>query len=206
MPKVSEQHREARRDQIVDAALLCFAAKGFHRTSMADIISRSGLSAGAIYLHFDGKQQLALAVAPRILGNRFIYFGARRRDADELPAPSSMLRLMMTGLTSEVRDPRLLVQLWGEAVTDPEVSGMIGPIFAEVQKVMGPYLARWGVERRGLTQNAAAAWAADLIPVFLGLAQGFILQSTLLPGFDADRYFAGVARLLDGPADGTGPS
>jgi AcrR family transcriptional regulator len=206
MPKVSEQHREARRDQIVDAALLCFAGKGFHRTSMADIISRSGLSAGAIYLHFDGKQQIALAVAQRILGNRMIEFGARLREDGELPAPSSMLRLMMTGLTSEVRDPRLLVQLWGEAVTDPEVSQMLGPIFAEVQRVMGPYLARWGTERRGLTQDAAAAWAGDLIPVFLGLGQGYILQSTLLPGFDADRYFAGVARLLDGPADGTGPS
>ena len=49
MPKVSEQHREARRDQIVDAALRCFSRKGFQRTSMADIIAESGLSAGAIY-------------------------------------------------------------------------------------------------------------------------------------------------------------
>jgi AcrR family transcriptional regulator len=200
MPKVSEQHREARRDQIVDAALLCFASKGFHRTSMADIIAGSGLSAGAIYLHFDGKQQIALAVAQRILGNRMVEFAERLRDGDGLPPPSSMLRLMMTGLTSEVRDPRLLVQLWGEAVTDPEVSLMIGPIFAEVRKVMSPYLARWATEHRGLAPDAAAAWADDLVPVFLGLGQGFILQSTLLPGFDADRYFAGVSRLLDGPA------
>jgi AcrR family transcriptional regulator len=197
MPKVSEQHRVARRDQIVDAALQCFSNKGFHRTSMADIIARSGLSAGAIYLHFDGKQQIALAVAQRILGNRMIEFGDRLRDG-ELPPPSSMLRLMMTGLTSEVRDPRLLVQLWGEAVTDPEVSLMIGPILAEVRKVMTPYLARWGAERRGMTPDAAMAWADDLVPVFLGLGQGYILQSTLLPGFDAEHYFAGVARLLDG--------
>ena len=138
MPKVSEQHREARRDQIVDAALLCFANKGFHRTSMADIIAESGLSAGAIYLHFDGKQQIALAVAQRILGNRMLEFSERLAEDRELPPPSSMLRLMMTGLTSEVRDPRLLVQLWGEAVTDPEVSLMIGPIFAEVRTVMSP--------------------------------------------------------------------
>jgi AcrR family transcriptional regulator len=200
MPKVSEKHREARRDQIVDAALRCFANKGFHRTSMADIIAESGLSAGAIYLHFDAKQQIALAVAQRILGNRMIEFGARLRDDGALPPPSSMLRLMMTGLTSEVRDPRLLVQLWGEAVTDPEVSLMIGPIFAEVRKVMAPYLTRWGIERRGMAPDAAAAWADDLIPVFLGLGQGFILQSTLLPGFDADHYFAGVATLLDGGA------
>ncbi len=205
MPKVSEQHREARRDQIVDAALRCFAQKGFHRTSMSDIIAEAGMSAGAIYLHFEGKQQIALAVAQRILGNRMIEFGDRLRKDGELPPPSAMLRLMMTGLTSEVRDPRLLVQLWGEAVTDAGVATRIGPIFVEVRNVMAPYLTRWGVERRGMTADAAASWADDLVPTFLGLGQGFILQSTLLPGFDADHYFAGVARLLDGPgSDGPG--
>lgn len=198
MPKVSEKHREARRDQIVDAALRCFANKGFHRTSMADIISEARLSAGAIYLQFEGKQQIALAVAKRILGNRMAELGDRLSDGGELPTPSSMLRLMMTGLTSEVRDPRLLVQLWGEAVTDPDVSQMLGPIFSEVRKVMMPYLTRWGTERRSMTPDAAAAWADDLVSIFLGLGQGYILQSTLLPGFDADHYFAGVARLLDG--------
>lgn len=199
MPKVSDEHREARRDQIVDAALQCFARKGFHRSSMADIIAESGMSSGAIYLHFDGKQQIALAVAKRILGNRMIEFGNRLSAGGELPPPSSMLRLMMSGLTSDVGDPRLLVQLWGEAVTDPEVSHMVGPIFADLRKVIGPYLAQWGTEHRGLDPEAAGAWADDLIPVFLGLGQGHILQSALMPGFDSEHYFAGVARLFDEP-------
>ena len=55
---------------------------------------------------------------------------------------------------------------------------------------MAPYLARWGTERRGIAPDAAAAWADDLVPVFLGLGQGYILQSALLPDFDADHYFA----------------
>ena len=197
MPQVSEQHREARRDQIVEAALRCFAQKGFHRTSMADIIAEAGLSAGAIYLHFDGKQQIALAVARRILGNRRAEFAGRLRDDGELPPPSAMLRLMMAGLSSEVRDPRLLVQLWGEGVTDPELSLMIGPLFDEVRTVMHPYLARWGEHRLGMTPDAAAAWADDLVPVFLGLGQGFIIQSALVPGFDQDGYFRAVSSLLD---------
>jgi AcrR family transcriptional regulator len=197
MPKVSDEHRSARRDQIVDAALRSFAAKGFHRSSMADIIAESGLSAGAIYGHFEGKQQLALAVAQRILGNRMSEFGDRIAATGELPAPSAMLRMMMTGLTRDVRDPGVLVQLWGEAVTDPELSRMIGPVFAEVQGVMGPYLERWARERRGLGAEAAA-WATEMVPVFLGLGQGYIIQSALLPEFDAEAYFHGVRALLDG--------
>src|ERR1700712_4865389 len=98
MPKVSEQHREARRDQILDAAIACIARTGFHRTSMADIIAESGLSAGAIYLQFAGKQDIALAVGKRVLGNRLTEVdGVLATGA--LPAPSEVLRLMMTGLT-----------------------------------------------------------------------------------------------------------
>ena len=199
MPKVTEQHRERRRDQIVDAALRRFSVSGFQRTSIADIITESGLSAGAIYGHFDGKQQLALAVAQRILGNRMAEFGARLEDSGELPPPSAMLRLMMTGLTGDLHDISLLVQLWGEGVTDPEMSRMIGPIFSEVRGVMAPYLERWARERRGLSPDAAAAWADDLVPVFLGLGQGYIIQTALLPAFDPEAYFRGVAALLDGP-------
>jgi TetR/AcrR family transcriptional regulator, transcriptional repressor of aconitase len=199
MPKVSEQHREARRDQIIDAALRAFAAKGFHRSSMAEIIAESGLSAGAIYLHFDGKQQLAMAVAQRVLGNRMQEIGEHLHDA-EIPAPSAMLRMMMQGLTADVRDPGLLVQLWGEAVTDPELAGMIGPIFERVRDVMRPYLTRWGVERLGMATDAAAAWADGLVPIFLGMGQGYIIQSTLLADFDREAYFAAVAGLLDGRA------
>src|SRR3954453_11825091 len=98
MPKVSEQHREARRDQIIDAAISCIAKKGFHRTSMADIIAESGLSAGAIYLQFSGKEDIALAVGKRILGNRISEITALLAPG-ALPPPSGVLRLMMTGLT-----------------------------------------------------------------------------------------------------------
>lgn len=197
MPKVSQQHREQRRDQIVDAALRSFAAKGFHRTSMADVIAESGLSAGAIYGYFDGKQQLALAVARRVLGNRMAEFGDRLAQADELPAPSAMLGAMMTGLARDMRDPGVLVQLWGEAVTDPELSRLISPVFVEVQDVMGPYLERWARERLGMGADAAA-WSRQMVPVFLGLGQGYIIQSALLPGFDGPGYLAGVGALLDG--------
>ncbi|CAN5565387.1 TetR/AcrR family transcriptional regulator [soil metagenome] len=200
MPKVSEQHREARRDQIVDAALRSFSARGFQRTSMADIIAESRLSAGAIYGHFESKQHIMLAVAERILGNRMAEFGQRVHDTAQLPAPSSMLRLMMDGLVGEVHDVGVLVQLWGEAVTTPDVSELLGPVFDRVRGVMGPYLAQWASEQLGMTPDAAAAWASDLTPVFLGLGQGYIIQSALLRGFDPDAYFRGVASLLDGPA------
>jgi AcrR family transcriptional regulator len=164
---------------------------------MADIISESGMSAGAIYGHFEGKQQLALAVAQRILGNRMAEFDIRL-GGGELPAPSRMLRVMMEGLRGDLHDTGVLLQLWGEAVTDTEMSGLVGPIFVRIRGLMGPYLRRWAIEHRGLGEDVADTWSEDVLFVFFGIAQGYIVQSALLPGFDSDAYFRGVAAVLDG--------
>jgi TetR/AcrR family transcriptional regulator, transcriptional repressor of aconitase len=49
MPRVAESYLQARRRQIMDAAVTCFARSGFHAATMQDIVAETGLSAGAIY-------------------------------------------------------------------------------------------------------------------------------------------------------------
>lgn len=63
MPKVSDDHRERRKNQIVDAAKRCFSRKGFHRTTTREICEEAGLSTGAVYSYFDSKEELIQAVA-----------------------------------------------------------------------------------------------------------------------------------------------
>jgi AcrR family transcriptional regulator len=65
MPKVTEAHLEARRQQILDAAWACFARKGYYQTTMQDICQESGLSPGAIYRYFAGKEAIRTAVYDR---------------------------------------------------------------------------------------------------------------------------------------------
>ena len=195
MPKVSEAHRESRRDQITDAAVRSFAAKGFQRTSMADIIAESGLSSGAIYGHFESKQEIAIAVAERIVGNRLQEFG-ERLARDPLPDPEEVLELLMAGLVRDLHDTRLLVQLWGEAIFDPAVGAIVGRILGDVRRTILPYLARWAMQRRGLDGPAADKWAEAVLPVMLGLTQGFVVQSALIPNFDSSAYLAGVRTLF----------
>src|SRR5499427_4676925 len=62
MPKIAEQTRAARRDQIVAAALACFARTGYYATTMADVAAEAGVSKGTPYLYFDSKQALFLAL------------------------------------------------------------------------------------------------------------------------------------------------
>src|SRR2546422_9313531 len=63
MPKVSEAHLDARRKQIVDAAVACFARNGFHRATMQDICREAELSPGAVYRYFSSKDELVEAIA-----------------------------------------------------------------------------------------------------------------------------------------------
>lgn len=63
MPKVTEEHERKRREQILAAAMACFARAGYRATSMEDIVRESGLSVGAIYTYFASKQDLFLALA-----------------------------------------------------------------------------------------------------------------------------------------------
>ena len=63
MPKISGAKRDQKRRQILDAALACFSENGFHQTSMADVVGRSKLSHGAVYLYFPAKDDIIAALA-----------------------------------------------------------------------------------------------------------------------------------------------
>ncbi len=69
MPSPTQQRRleekEARRDQILDAAEHVLAAKGFDRTVLADVADRARLSRGLLYTYFRDKVDLYHAVGVR---------------------------------------------------------------------------------------------------------------------------------------------
>src|SRR5437773_10393963 len=54
-----------RRAHILDAALVCFAKRGFHQTSMHDISAEAGISVGLIYRYFANKEAVIAAMAER---------------------------------------------------------------------------------------------------------------------------------------------
>ncbi len=54
--------KEVRRRQILDAATECFYTKGYHGSSINDIVSASGMSKGNVYWYFTSKEEIFLAV------------------------------------------------------------------------------------------------------------------------------------------------
>jgi AcrR family transcriptional regulator len=50
----------ARRSQLLEVALSCFAAGGYHETSMEEIAEAAGVTKPVLYQHFQSKQELFL--------------------------------------------------------------------------------------------------------------------------------------------------
>ncbi|RJP22892.1 MAG: TetR/AcrR family transcriptional regulator [Candidatus Abyssobacteria bacterium SURF_5] len=65
MPKkeyAKHKKSEQRKEDILTAALACFAEHGYPNTTMQDIRERSGASNGSIYHHFSSKEGIAAAL------------------------------------------------------------------------------------------------------------------------------------------------
>jgi AcrR family transcriptional regulator len=123
MPKVSEEHLEARRRQILDAALTCFSRDGFHRTPMQAIFEESGLSPGAVYRYFKSKDEIVAAIASETLAR----FAAAVRSGPPGGPEVVLERLFDAVEAVPLRDERmrLALQVWGEAMFNPRIAGFV---------------------------------------------------------------------------------
>jgi AcrR family transcriptional regulator len=63
VPRVSQDHLDARRRQILDGARACFARHGYEGATVRRLEEATGLSRGAIFHHFRDKESLFLALA-----------------------------------------------------------------------------------------------------------------------------------------------
>lgn len=63
MPRVSSDHLEARRHQILDGARTAFARHGYEGATVRVLEDEVGLSRGAIFHHFADKEALFIALA-----------------------------------------------------------------------------------------------------------------------------------------------
>jgi AcrR family transcriptional regulator len=197
MPKVSEEHREAMRRRIQDAALACVARKGFAAASMADIVAEAGLSAGAVYVYYKGKEQLTVDVGRRVLEERLAVLDVLG-ESTPVPPPHEVIPEIMAGLPKTQFFPGIALQVWGEAVHSKQLGEVAETIIAEVTGHISGYLAAWLGSARELDHDDATSEARKLAPAVVGLIQGYIVQVAFAGGGIEGRYLDSVRALLRG--------
>ncbi|HLH75726.1 MAG TPA: TetR/AcrR family transcriptional regulator [Candidatus Binataceae bacterium] len=98
MPRIAadkrEQHTEARCEQILHAALLLFARKGFAETTMEEVAAEANLAKGSLYLYFPSKD----ALLEQLLRGNLLLPGGTELLASlrYLPARTAIPKLVLT--------------------------------------------------------------------------------------------------------------
>lgn len=195
MPRVSAAHREARREQILDAARRCFARNGFHATSMHDVIAEAGLSVGAVYRYFPSKNDLRTAVAEENLGSLLGELSAITQHEPPLPVADAMaavLDVVEPRLAEPHSMARIAIQAWGEALRDPELGQFLTGIIDAVRETFTT-IARRAQQAGHLPVEADPAAVGA---VLLAVIPGYLLQRVLTGHPDRPTFVAGLRALL----------
>ncbi|MBF6467147.1 TetR/AcrR family transcriptional regulator [Nocardia beijingensis] len=194
MPRVSEEHLERRRQQILDAARRCFARTGFHETSMQDVFAESGLSAGAVYRYFKSKDELITALATETTVSLRIAMD-QAIGRDPLPTPAELIAMIAEEVVrrSGPDGPvRLAPQAWALALVHPQAAVM-------VRETMIAMRALWVIYAERMRDKGWLPEDADIDAVakaIIGLLPGFILQHLILDDLDPETLARGVRTLL----------
>ena len=136
-----KRRKTARPQEILDAALACFAERGFAATRMEDIALRAGVTKGTIYLYFEHKEAVFKTLARESIGTRLSeviesikQFEGTTRDLlrlvittmNEFVAISDRVVLLKVVLAEAGNFPEL-AQFWRQEIIDRGL-GLFGSI------------------------------------------------------------------------------
>ncbi|WP_120634931.1 TetR/AcrR family transcriptional regulator [Ruegeria sp. EL01] len=110
-----------RRDQILEAAVICFLEQGYHQTGVRDIAARAGVSLGNLYNHFPSKHDVLVEIAR-----------LERKDVDPFlemlmkPSPAAKVLDKFLGAyakyLSAPENVILSLEITSEAIRQPDIA------------------------------------------------------------------------------------
>lgn len=175
MPRVSAAHEQDVRDRILAAAVRVFSEKGYHSSTIADVVRESGLSVGAIYTYFSGKDELIRLscdqIATRGLEQLAELIAPAKTTAERM---AIAIRLYVDTIDEYDGAPGqvTLLQAWAEADREPVVREMLA---GRRERLVG---AGRLLIAQGIAAGELPGWL-DVDAVtrgFLALLDGLLLQ------------------------------
>src|SRR5437868_5771369 len=130
-----------RRTQILEAAMICFAKRGFHQTSMHDISAEAGISVGLIYRYFENKEAVISAMADRHK-NEIHDVLERARQA---PSLLESLEILFTAHCCEDAPQvvsAFVVDLYAEASRNPQMADLVRDVLQTTMDGVTDFIAR----------------------------------------------------------------
>ena len=177
MPQVPLDPSLDRRTQILEAAIVCFAKRGFHQTSMHDVSAEAGISVGLIYRYFANKEAVIAAMAERHK-QEIQDLLERARQAGSL---FESLEILFTAHCSE-SSPKVLsafvVDLYAEASRNPQIADLVRDVLETAMDGVTDLIARSPEAKAGAAHGLAPHELSELI---FAVARGTLMRDVLQP-------------------------
>ena len=143
---IREKTTAKRRNQILEAAVMCFLEHGYHQTGVRDIAARAGVSLGNLYNHFRGKHDVLVEIAMLERCELEPFLKILNSNA---PAPK-VLKKFIRAYAKYLAAPEnviLTLEISSEAVRQPDIA----QLFVENRSSLTDALET--VVRRGITNG-----------------------------------------------------
>jgi AcrR family transcriptional regulator len=204
MPRITEERRQARREQILEAARACLLEHGLEAVSMEMIIARSGLSTGAVYGYFKGKEEIISAVVSEgtaEIGRRLAPVLANPQPPPLPEFTGQVLSAIASFGPASPGADRLLVGIhgWSHSQSDPALRAATRRAYAGLRKLFAQTAGRW---------QAAGALDPDADPdalaeLLTSICLGFVAQRAIAGDADIQSHVAALKTLTGHPEDPT---
>lgn len=175
-----------RREQILQAAIACFSRRGYHLTTMDDIVAESGMSKGSLYWHYKSKRDILISVAEWYFGQMV---GGMMGAVQQAPTATSKIKMLLT-LILEVMSTEdtlinVFIDFYAETRHDAQVTELL-------QEMLTPIIdAIAAIIEEGITSGEfRPVDARNIALIFMAAGDGLFLYRPIL----ADQFdWGGVA-------------
>jgi TetR/AcrR family transcriptional regulator, transcriptional repressor of aconitase len=200
MPRITDERREARREQILDAARACLQEHGLEAVSMEMIIARSGLSTGAVYGYFKGKDEIINAVVTggtAAMGRQLAPI-IRNPEPPPLPEFTGQLLRAIADFGQDKHDgiDRLLVSLhgWSHSQSDPGLKAATRAAYRRQRELFADTARRWQAAGT-LDPSADPDAVAELL---MSITLGFAAQRAMAGDADQQAHVDALQAVTSG--------
>jgi AcrR family transcriptional regulator len=163
--------------RLLVAARDVFAARGYERATVDEIVGAAGLSKGAFYNHFQTKEEVFLQVLERRgAGNRQRFLEACRAPREPVDRALCVVETIVGYAFEDPAWPALQIEFLAHAMRTPAIGERLARLDAEWRTLIADLL-------RGESENTdAQSVDVDVIAVCLvALLDGLIMQARLAP-------------------------
>jgi AcrR family transcriptional regulator len=165
---------EARRRELLDAALQEFGTRGYYLTQMEHVAATAGVSKALVYQHFPSKEELFAAVTEQVVQD-FLGQLPEVLDAadDALGAWRGVVRLLCDLVTERPESWALVAR----HLDNPELGAPLRRLREQINEVLAAVLACYFAPEQGVVvppEEEVLAQARLTVPLLVGALQGLM--------------------------------